>query len=167
MYHLRPCEYVQRGGKQFGVITGVSDSFDLFFFLPFSLENNPPVPTLQTGHNPLHKFLGFNPSNYLLSMSARDHYDGREMPPNGQSHISVYTLRGVRKVCRFVLFKIYRLVYFDIVVSHWLAFAYPCMSTRYRLCSFRYSFYGSSIFSEKTYEEYRTFIRMAIQPPTI
>lgn len=31
-------------------------------------------------------------------MSARDPYDGREMPPNGNGHISVYTLRGVRKL---------------------------------------------------------------------
>ncbi|KAF8801909.1 hypothetical protein BYT27DRAFT_7146988 [Phlegmacium glaucopus] len=72
----------------------------LWVNVPFEtfLEHNPPVPTLQTGHNPLHRFLGFNPNNHLLSMSARDPHDGREMPPNGQGHTSVYTLRGVRKL---------------------------------------------------------------------
>ena len=50
-------------------------------------------------------------------MSARNPYDGREMRPNGQSHMSAYTLRGVRKMSRFVLFKIYRLIYFYIVIS--------------------------------------------------
>lgn len=68
----------------------------VFFYS--SLEHNPPVPTLQTGHNPLHKFLGFNTNTHLLSMSARDFYDSREMPPNGNDHTSVNTLRGVRKV---------------------------------------------------------------------
>ena len=90
------------GGKHLGVSTRVGGSFRLPFF--FSLENNPPVPTLQSGHNPLHKFLGFNPNNHLLSMSARDPNDGREMPPNGHSHMSVHTLQGVRKVSRFFFF---------------------------------------------------------------
>ncbi|TFK35426.1 tRNA-guanine(15) transglycosylase-like protein [Crucibulum laeve] len=68
--------------------------------IPFEtfLEHNPPVPTLQTGKTPLHTFLGFNPGQHLLSMSARDLYDGREMPPNGKDHVSVYSLRGVRKL---------------------------------------------------------------------
>lgn len=99
MCHLRPCEYVlsEGGGKQLG---GLYESrrFISISFLFYSLENNPPVPTLQPGHNPLHRFLGFNPNNHLLSMSARDPNDGREMPPNGHSHMSVNTLRGVRKV---------------------------------------------------------------------
>jgi hypothetical protein len=91
------------GGKQLGGLYEESAvHIDLFLFLFFdSLENNPPVPTLQPGHNPLHKFLGFNPNNHLLSMSARDPNDGREMPPNGHSHISVNTLQGVRKVRLF------------------------------------------------------------------
>ncbi|KIM49902.1 hypothetical protein M413DRAFT_22013 [Hebeloma cylindrosporum] len=68
--------------------------------IPFEtfLEHNPPVPTLQPGQNPLHTFLGFPPGKHLLSISARDPYDGREMPPNGKSHVSVYCLRGVRKL---------------------------------------------------------------------
>lgn len=72
----------------------------LWINVPFEtfLEHNPPVPTLQPGHNPFHRFLGFDPNNHLLSTSARDPYDGREMPPNGHGHMSVYTLRGVRKL---------------------------------------------------------------------
>ncbi|KDR82278.1 hypothetical protein GALMADRAFT_276768 [Galerina marginata CBS 339.88] len=68
--------------------------------VPFEtfLEHNPPVPTLQPGENPLHSFLGFSPGKHILSLSARDPYDGREMPPNGQNHVSVYSLRGVRKL---------------------------------------------------------------------
>ena len=88
-----------RGVSSSGVSTRVGSSFRFFFL--YSLEDNPPVPTLQPGHNPLHKFLGFNPNNHLLSMSARDPNDGREMPPNGHSHMSVNTLRGVRKVRHF------------------------------------------------------------------
>ncbi|KAF8892347.1 tRNA-guanine(15) transglycosylase-like protein [Gymnopilus junonius] len=68
--------------------------------VPFEtfLEHNPPVPTLQPGLNPLHTFLGFVPGKHILSMSGRDPYDGREMPPNGVQHISVNSLRGVRKL---------------------------------------------------------------------
>ena len=68
-----------------------------------SLEHNPPVPTLQPGPNPLYTFLGFTPGKHLLSMSARDPYDGREMPANSVNHVSVYSLRGVRKV-RYLFF---------------------------------------------------------------
>jgi hypothetical protein len=65
-----------------------------------SLEHSPPIPTLQPGNSchPLHKFLGFSPSQHILSMSARDPHDCREMPPNGNAHICVFSLRGVRKV---------------------------------------------------------------------
>ncbi|KAF8963764.1 tRNA-guanine(15) transglycosylase-like protein [Flammula alnicola] len=68
--------------------------------VPFEtfLEHHPPVPTLQPGPNPLHKFLGFVPGKHILSMSARDPYDGRDMPTNGHSHLCVYSLRGVRKL---------------------------------------------------------------------
>ncbi|KAL4264272.1 Queuine tRNA-ribosyltransferase-like protein [Pleurotus pulmonarius] len=68
--------------------------------IPFEtfLEQSPPIPTYQTGPHPLHKFLGYEPSRNLLSMSIRDPHDGREMPPNGQNHISAYCVRGVRKV---------------------------------------------------------------------
>jgi len=77
------------------------------FFLSFalsSLEHYPPVPTLQPGSNPLHTFLGYTPGKQLLSMSARDPYDGREMPTNGANHVSVYSLRGVRKVRLMLVF---------------------------------------------------------------
>ena len=110
------------GDKHLGVATvtrlGVGGSFD-FFPLPlfiFKLENNLTVPTLQPGHHPLHKFLGFNPNNYLLSMSAaRYPNDGREMPPNdpSHSHMSVNTLQGVRKVRRF-------LFYFQIIIDSYI-----------------------------------------------
>ena len=62
------------------------------------MEHNPPVPTLYPGRDPLHKFLGFTPGRQIVSMSARDPDDGREMPPNGKTSLSVSTLRGVRKV---------------------------------------------------------------------
>src|SRR5438445_489260 len=62
------------------------------------MEHNPPVPTLYPGEDPLHKFLGFIPGRQIVSMSARDPDDGREMPPNGKTSLSVWTLRGVRKV---------------------------------------------------------------------
>ena len=160
MYHLRPCEYVLRGVSSLGVSTRVIGSFRS----SLSLENNPPVPTLQPGHNPLHRFLGFNPNNHLLSISARDPNDAREMPPNGNSHMSVNTLQGVRKVrqlfCTFMIIDSDTLL--SLVISHRLAFTYPRVSTRYRLFSFRYPFHESSIFSKKTYKEHRTFIRMVI-----
>ena len=157
--------FLVRGVSRLGVSTRVGSSFRSFYPFFFSLENNPPVPTLQPGHNPLHRFLGFNPNNHLLSMSARDPNDGREMPPNGHSHMSVNTLQGVRKVRRcFILLRSRSWTHMLLpsVISHRLAFTYPRMSTRHRLFSFRYPFHGSSIFSKKTYKEYRTFIRMVI-----
>ncbi|KAI0928194.1 hypothetical protein AcW2_004283 [Taiwanofungus camphoratus] len=68
--------------------------------VPFEsfLERTPPVPTLQSGSHPLHTFLGFPSSTHIVSMSARDPFDGREMPPNGKDHVSVYCIRGVRKI---------------------------------------------------------------------
>ncbi|KAG6856085.1 hypothetical protein H0H87_007525 [Tephrocybe sp. NHM501043] len=68
--------------------------------VPFEsfLENLPPVPTLQSGPNPLHRYLGFDPDHHILSLSLRDADDLREMPPNGNQHVAAYCLRGVRKV---------------------------------------------------------------------
>ncbi|KXN87057.1 hypothetical protein AN958_09403 [Leucoagaricus sp. SymC.cos] len=68
--------------------------------LPFEsfLDVPPPIPTLVGGKNPLHSFLGYSLGQHIVSMSVRDPADGREMPPNGKTHISSYSLRGVRKV---------------------------------------------------------------------
>ncbi|CAA7271251.1 unnamed protein product [Cyclocybe aegerita] len=78
--------------RRTGAIRWVNVPFETF------LEHNPPAPTLQPGANPLHTFLGFLPGMQVVSLSARDPYDGRDMPPNGKDHISVYSLRGVRKL---------------------------------------------------------------------
>ncbi|KAF9465051.1 hypothetical protein BDZ94DRAFT_1255195 [Collybia nuda] len=68
--------------------------------IPFEtfLEHSPPVPTLQAGKNPLHTFLGFLPSQHILSMSIRDPHDGKGMPSNGNAHVCASSLRGVRKI---------------------------------------------------------------------
>ncbi|KAF5384379.1 hypothetical protein D9615_003133 [Tricholomella constricta] len=68
--------------------------------VPFEsfLEHTPPVPTLQPGPHPLHRFLGFKPDDHILSFDLRDPADVREMPPNGNSHVSAMCLRGVRKI---------------------------------------------------------------------
>ncbi|PPQ87622.1 hypothetical protein CVT25_005807 [Psilocybe cyanescens] len=68
--------------------------------IPFEtfLEHNPPLPTLQPGPTPLHTLLGFTPSAHLLSLSARDPASAHDMPPNSHTHISVSSLRGVRKL---------------------------------------------------------------------
>lgn len=63
-----------------------------------SLEHTPPVPTYQTGPQPLHDFLGFDSSKHIISLSLRDPLDVREMPPNGNTHVSALCMRGVRKV---------------------------------------------------------------------
>ncbi|GLB40040.1 putative queuine tRNA-ribosyltransferase [Lyophyllum shimeji] len=78
--------------KQSKAIGWVNVPFETF------LEHNPPVPTLQPGPNALHRFLGFVPEQHLVSMSARDPGDVRDMPPNGNNHVSVLSLRGVRKI---------------------------------------------------------------------
>ncbi len=67
--------------------------------LTHSLDILPPVPTLVNGQNSLHTFLGYSLAQHVVSITARDPADGREMPPNGNAHVSAYTLRGVRKVC--------------------------------------------------------------------
>ena len=63
-----------------------------------SLERNPPVPTLQDGKNALHSFLGLQKERHILSMSLRDPFDRRELPPNGSKFINAHCIRGVRKV---------------------------------------------------------------------
>lgn len=90
---------------------------------PTSLEQTPPVPVLYAQHastsatnsgsptepmpsseattaamHPLHAFLGFEPARTLLSLSARDPTDTREMPPNGPAQVCVQSLRGVRRL---------------------------------------------------------------------
>ncbi|KAG1871408.1 hypothetical protein F4604DRAFT_1583403 [Suillus subluteus] len=68
--------------------------------VPFEsfLEQTPPVPTYQAGSQPLHNFLGFDSSKHIVSLSLRDPLDAREMPPNGNAHVSALCMRGVRKV---------------------------------------------------------------------
>ncbi|KAG2064466.1 hypothetical protein BDR04DRAFT_1061765, partial [Suillus decipiens] len=73
-------------------ISWINVSFESF------LEQTPPVPTYQTGSQPLHNFLGFDSSKHIVSLSLRDPLDAREMPPNGNSHVSAVCMRGVRKV---------------------------------------------------------------------
>lgn len=63
-----------------------------------SLENSPPIPTLQPGSNPLHTFLGFNPSQNLVAMTLRDPADPSETPANGNDYVSASTARGMKKV---------------------------------------------------------------------
>ncbi|XP_006458792.1 hypothetical protein AGABI2DRAFT_115808 [Agaricus bisporus var. bisporus H97] len=70
----------------------VNVPFESFLAVP------PPVPTLVHGRTPLHTFLGFSPGQHIVSMSLRDPENGREMPANGNNHVSAYSLQGVRKV---------------------------------------------------------------------
>ena len=67
-----------------------------------SLEQVPPIPTLQEGPYPLHRFLGFDKDRHIASLCLRDPLDVREMPPNGNTHISANCVRGVKKVCLFI-----------------------------------------------------------------
>ncbi|KIK80459.1 hypothetical protein PAXRUDRAFT_833517 [Paxillus rubicundulus Ve08.2h10] len=68
--------------------------------VPFEsfLEQTPPVPTMQTGPYPLHSFLGLDTRRHIASLCLRDPLDTREMPPNGNVHVSANCIRGVRKV---------------------------------------------------------------------
>lgn len=70
----------------------------IFMIYSPSLDRNPPIPTMQQGPHPLHKYLGFVPSRHIISTSLRDPFDGREMPANGPDFVNAYCLRGVKKV---------------------------------------------------------------------
>ena len=63
-----------------------------------SLEHNPPLPTIIGGPHALQKLVGLNNERHVISMSLRDHCDGREMPPNGKKFVNAWCIRGVRKV---------------------------------------------------------------------
>lgn len=78
--------------KQCSSVRWVHVPFETF------LEHKPPVPTLQTGQDPLHRFLGYPSDKCVVSMSLRDPHDGREVPSNGNAFVSANTIRGVRKV---------------------------------------------------------------------
>ncbi|KAH6906996.1 hypothetical protein BKA70DRAFT_1563364 [Coprinopsis sp. MPI-PUGE-AT-0042] len=111
--HLAWDVYAQHARDDNGVLKWVNIPWETF------MEQNPPVPTLYAKHlaatstsapsneaqsraedaeRPLHSFLGFKPSNHILSMSPRDPNDTREMPPNQNDVLNVATLRGVRKL---------------------------------------------------------------------
>ncbi|KAJ6607769.1 tRNA-guanine(15) transglycosylase-like protein [Mycena sp. CBHHK59/15] len=69
--------------------------------IPFetcTLENNPPVPTLQPGKNPLHRFLGYSVEHHVLALCLRDPADGKKMPANGNDYVSASSAHGVKKV---------------------------------------------------------------------
>ncbi|KAL1747335.1 tRNA-guanine(15) transglycosylase-like protein [Schizophyllum fasciatum] len=68
--------------------------------VPFEsfLEHVPPVPTLQKGADPLHKFLGFPFERHIVSLALRDPHDAREMPPNTAEYVTARCVRGVRRV---------------------------------------------------------------------
>ncbi|KAJ6495571.1 tRNA-guanine(15) transglycosylase-like protein [Mycena vitilis] len=78
--------------KRAPALRWISVAFESF------LENSPPTPTLQPGSNPLHTFLGFNPSQHLLMMTLRDPADSGGTPPNGNDYVTASTGRGVRKI---------------------------------------------------------------------
>ncbi|KAF8551408.1 hypothetical protein OG21DRAFT_1445223 [Imleria badia] len=68
--------------------------------VPFEsfLEQVPPIPTLQDGSYPLHRFLGFDEDRHIVSLCLRDPLDMREMPPNGNAYVSANCVRGIKKV---------------------------------------------------------------------
>ena len=67
----------------------------------YSLEQVPPIPTLQNGPYPLHRFLGFDKDRHIASLCLRNPLDTREMPPNGNTYVSANCVRGVKKVWLF------------------------------------------------------------------
>ncbi|KAG5728442.1 Queuine tRNA-ribosyltransferase-like protein [Termitomyces sp. T112] len=85
--HLARCHI--RASPAIGLVHVPFESF---------LEQTPPVPTVLGGAHALHRFLGFDPDKHILALSARDPADTRTMPPNGNSHLNAYCLRGVRKL---------------------------------------------------------------------
>lgn len=78
-------------------ISWINVSFESF------LEQTPPVPTYQTGSQPLHNFLGFDSSKHIVSLSLRDPLDAREMPPNGNSHVSAFSFSFLGHACRLAI----------------------------------------------------------------
>ncbi|KII91545.1 hypothetical protein PLICRDRAFT_156720 [Plicaturopsis crispa FD-325 SS-3] len=69
--------------------------------VPFEtfLEQTPPVTTLLKDNLlPLHACLGYAPAQHVICMTPRDPFDARVMPSNGNDHISVHCLRGMRKL---------------------------------------------------------------------
>lgn len=136
----------------------------------FSLEISPPVPTLQPGPNPLHRFLGFVPAQHILSMSARDPSDGREMPANGTNHVSVQTLHGVRKVRICPLF--FSLYFSSLslpLLAHTfrLAYIHSCLPTRHRLRANRYPIHHTPLLPKAVDEEHREVLCVGVRPSCI
>ncbi|KAK0500025.1 tRNA-guanine(15) transglycosylase-like protein [Armillaria luteobubalina] len=78
--------------KQCSSVRWVHVPFETF------LEHKPPIPTLQTGQNPLHRFLGYPADKSVVSMSLRDPHDGREVPPNGNAFVSANSIRGIKRI---------------------------------------------------------------------
>lgn len=92
-----------------------------------SLDRSPPIPTLQGGPHPLHKFLGYKPEKHILSLCARDPADGREMPANGKDHVSAFCIRGVRKVCGNIVSLVSSIeTWFQISPSQWKSYIRAC-----------------------------------------
>jgi hypothetical protein len=63
-----------------------------------SLEHRPPIPLLFQHERPLHGLFGFAPKRNVVIMSLRDPGDTREMPPNSNTSVNAFCVRGVRKV---------------------------------------------------------------------
>ena len=98
-------------------------------------------------------------------MSARDHNDGREMPPNGQSHISVNTrsTRGPKGATICVLRIMNSYIY--TFTSYLLQIGVHILSHVNLISSFLFPIPHLRILhilKKKTYKEHRTFIRMVI-----
>lgn len=130
-----------------------------------SLEHNPPVPTLQSGSTPLHTFLGFIPGKHILSMSARDPYEGKEMPTNGNNHVSVYSLRGVRQVSNASNSSSSSLMKASALACQ-LEITLTGLSTRRRIFFVRYPIFESSLFPKTPHQEHRTVNCMALKYPS-
>lgn len=117
-----------------------------------SLDRIPPVPTLQQGPHPLHKYLGFQPSQHIISTSLRDPFDGREMPANGHEFVNAYCLRGVRKVSLlFVVtcgFSCRVLIIRTTGNSPRVAIIRSVLRTRHCGCPLRYSIHAWTTFSK-------------------
>ena len=118
-----------------------------------SLEHTPPVLTLQPGTNPLHTFLGFTSGKHILSLSARDPADGREMPSNGKGHVAVMTVRGVRKVSFHHCNALYT-DNFSIAYACRMALLHQTNPAGCHLCSFRHPIYRTPLQPETAHKVY-------------